>query len=476
MSKIGSATGAGNQAINQIGDYRLIRKLGEGGMGAVYKARQLSMDRDVALKILPKHLARNATYVERFYREARASAKLDHPNVVRGIAVGEEMGFHYFAMEFIDGESCAAVLDRLGRLPVGDAVKIAIDIGRALDHAHSRGMIHRDIKPDNILITRDGTVKLADLGLAKAMDEDCGLTQTSSGFGTPYYMPPEQARNAKNADHRSDIYALGATLYHLLTKQLPYPGETAIDVLTNKEQGRHNPARRHNPEVPEILDLILDKMMAREPKSRFPTAVELVSALEKTGLAPVRLSWLGGKSGSLGSQPFEPTRPNSSTQTSVVTPSDPAQPTLDQYHLRYKDRAGKLVKTAADKHRIRDLIRRGALGTHVEAARDPKGPFRPLLAFPEFSDLMKSRFIKEKSDQASGGMAELFAQIDKEEIRRRKLRRLKYLVGRALCTVVLLGILVGGAYLGYRYIYQSRTPARPPGDVPATATARPASS
>src|SRR6266567_7426089 len=212
--------------VTQVGDFHLTKKLGEGGMGTVFKAHQMSMDRDVALKILPRHLAKDTSYVERFYREARASAKLDHPNIVRGIAVGEDRGYHYFAMEYIDGESSDKVLESQGKLQVGDAVKIALDVARALDHAHSKGLVHRDIKPDNIMITRQGFVKLADLGLAKAADENQGLTQTGSGFGTPYYMPPEQARNAKYVDNRSDIYALGATLYHLLTGKVPFTGDT----------------------------------------------------------------------------------------------------------------------------------------------------------------------------------------------------------------------------------------------------------
>src|SRR5262245_35127039 len=175
----------GEKSTNEIGDYRLTKKLGEGGMGAVFKARQLSMDRDVALKVLPKHLAKDKDFVDRFYREARASAKLDHPNIVRGIAGGEEKGFHYFAMEFVDGESCEKILQEPRKFKVADALKIALDIARALDHAHSKGMVHRDIKPENILVTRDGTVKLADLGLAKETETNNALTQTGHGFGTP---------------------------------------------------------------------------------------------------------------------------------------------------------------------------------------------------------------------------------------------------------------------------------------------------
>src|SRR5262245_16508581 len=344
---------------SQLGDYRLLKKLGEGGMGTVFKARQVSMDRDVALKVLSRQLAKDSDFVERFYREARASAKLDHPNIVRGIAVGEEKGFHYFAMEFVDGESCERILGEQGKFNVGDAVKIALDVARALEHAHAKGMVHRDIKPENILLTRDGTVKLADLGLAKETDGNNALTQTGHGFGTPYYMPPEQARNAKNVDNRSDIYALGATLYNLLTGKLPFVGETAIEILTAKEEGQHSPARRHSSEIPELLDLVIDKMMARDPRARYQSATDLIVALEKTCCATDRLSWIGSCTAASGTKPAKPT---ASQGTSVATQPTPPGDTLtpaDNYILRYNDKKGKVVKTTAEKHQIRDMIRRG---------------------------------------------------------------------------------------------------------------------
>jgi serine/threonine protein kinase len=435
---------------NQLGDFRLLKKLGEGGMGTVFKARQLSMDRDVALKVLSKPLAKDAAFVERFYREARASARLDHANIVRGIAVGEEKGFHYFAMEFVDGQTCEKRVQEHGKFRIGDAVKVALDIARALDHAHSKGMVHRDIKPDNILVTRDGAVKLADLGLAKETDENSALTQTGGGFGTPYYMPPEQARNAKAVDNRSDIYALGATLYYLLTAKLPYTGETVIEVLTAKEEGQHAPARRYNPDIPELLDLVIDKMMARDPKSRYQSASELISALEKTACAADRLSWIG-RSGDVPPASARPSLPKSDVASAAPAPAaDNAAPASDQYSLRYTDKKGKLVRTTAEKHQIRDMIRRGLLGTDVECAKEGRGSFRPLMSFPEFADLMKSRLLKEKGDMlAGGGMGGKFAQIDKDESRIRKMRRLKGQLWRVLTAVVILGLVAGAAWFAW---------------------------
>jgi serine/threonine-protein kinase len=439
---------------NQVGDFLLTKKLGEGGMGAVYRARQLSVERDVALKVLPKYLAKDPSYVERFYREARASARLDHPNIVRGIAVGEDKGYHYFAMEFVDGESCDKVLRARGRLSVGDAVRIALDVARALDHAHAKGLVHRDIKPENIMITQAGVVKLADLGLAKATDEISSLTKTGSGFGTPYYMPPEQARNAKFVDNRSDIYALGATLYHLVTGQVPFNGDTAIEVLTAKEEGRHTPARRLASDVPEILDLVIDKMMARDPKARYQTAAEVIDALEKTTRASSSLSLHGGAH-------LAATRPVEAPPVSTRDDDAGETAATAQYVVKYRDRSGQPVKVTADKHQVRDLIRRGAFGTDVEAAKVPDGTFRPLLSYPEFTEQMKARFIKEKGDQAlGGGMAGKFAELDKQDQRRRKLRKLQAIVVRVLTSLLVVGILSTAAYFGWK-LYQERQ-QRPP--------------
>jgi hypothetical protein len=290
----GPATGGEEPTSAPIGpnlkDFRLIEKLGQGGMGIVYRAHQRSMDRPVALKLLPPQLAADEGFIARFYREARMSARLDHPNIVRGVAVGEERGVYYFAMEYVDGESLDKRL-ALGRLSVADAVRIALDVARALDHAHSRGLVHRDIKPANILIARDGVVKLADLGLAKTSETD--LTQVGGSMGTPSYMAPEQGRDARSADQRSDIYALGATLYHLLTGERPFRG--ADDVQLAKESARYEPLRQRNPEVPPALGEIVDKMMAPDPADRHQTPAELVNELAATGLAASSLSWIGGE-------------------------------------------------------------------------------------------------------------------------------------------------------------------------------------
>src|SRR5262249_14054848 len=234
-------------------------------------------DRQVALKVLSDQLAGNQGYVDRFYREAKSGALLNHSSIVRSFGSGQDpaTGKHYLVLEFVDGVSAQALLEQFGRLAVGDAVHIALDVARALEHAHSRNVIHRDIKPDNILITRAGVSKLSDLGLAKRTDEASHLTAARQGFGTPHYMPYEQAVNAKHADGRSDLYALGATLYHLITGEVPFKGDNHLEVIEKKESGVFTPASQLNPAVPRILDQILGRMMARHPRDRYQTASEL---------------------------------------------------------------------------------------------------------------------------------------------------------------------------------------------------------
>jgi serine/threonine-protein kinase len=270
-----------------LGDFELLDKLGGGGMGIVYRARQRSMDRDVAVKVLHPHLAADSSFVDRFYREAKASGKLTHPNIIRGIAAGEAGGRFYFAMEFVDGETAADLLKQRGRISATEVAKIGLEVAQALQHAHSRQIVHRDIKPSNIMIDREGVVKVADLGLAKATSEDSGLTEAGAVYGTPAYMAPEQASDAANADHRSDIYALGATLYHLLTGTKPFAGKTILEVLDAKRSGTYRRIREYEPSVPEALERIIDKMMRADPRQRFQSAAEIVAAFEVVGITHV---------------------------------------------------------------------------------------------------------------------------------------------------------------------------------------------
>jgi serine/threonine-protein kinase len=267
--------------VKTVAGFELLGKLGEGGMGVVYKARQVSMDRVVALKILPKRFVRDKQFVSRFFREARAAAKLDHPNVIRGIDVGSAGEDYYFAMEFVEGESVGSILKREKRLPERRALEIALQVARALGHASKHQLIHRDIKPDNILVTGAGVAKLADLGLAKSTASDVTqMTKTGMAVGTPHYISPEQARGETDVDIRTDIYSLGVTLYHMLVGAPPFDGSTVAVIITKTLTEEPTPVHRINPEVSERASRVVSKMMVKNRAARYLDPAELAEDLE----------------------------------------------------------------------------------------------------------------------------------------------------------------------------------------------------
>ena len=281
-----NAIGPGGE-LREVAGYRLLRCVGEGGMSRVFLSFDAAAGSSVAVKILADHLAHSREFVGRFYREARLSRLLAHPNLVRGLAAGYDPAAekHYLILEYVDGPTAHTTLTRVSRFPVGVAVQIGIDIARALAFLHSRQYVHRDVKPENILLHASGVAKLADLGLAKRLNDDPQITSTSQGVGTSYYMAYEQALNANFVDGRSDIYALGATLYHLLTGEVPFPGASHEEVVRGKENDAFRPLRELNPEVPAELSEIIVAAMARDPRARIQTAADLVLALEATKLA-----------------------------------------------------------------------------------------------------------------------------------------------------------------------------------------------
>jgi serine/threonine-protein kinase len=397
--KVDGDNGAGAFELRTLGEYRILRRLGEGGMGSVYLGYQEGAGRQVAIKILPDHLAANQASVDRFYREAKSGALLNHPNIVRNLAVGQDRatGLHYLVLEYVDGPSAHALLDRFGRLSVADAVHIVLDIARALEHAHSRSVVHRDIKPDNILLTLTGVAKLADLGLAKRTDETSHLTAARQGFGTPYYMPYEQAMNARSADGRSDIYALGATLYHLLTGDVPFPGSTHIEIVDKKSLGFFPPAGSVNPGVPAALDRILERMLARDPGDRYQTASELIVDLERANLAAPVPSFVDQD---LALQdplvrarlaaPAQPTSPDLRARAEEATEEAPAgDPNI--WYLKYRDRRGQWCKARATTQQVVQRLRDGRVPPHLEACHQPHGVFRPLWAYAEFAQAVIPR-------------------------------------------------------------------------------------
>ncbi len=265
----------------QIPGYAIVERIGRGGMGTVYKSRQLSMDRVVALKVLNDRYSKDEKFIERFIREARSAGRLSHPNVIHVHDVSESDGVHYFTMEHVDGTTVKRLLKKKGRLDVDKALDIVLQAAKALEYAHENSIVHRDIKPDNLMITRDGVVKLADLGIAKTFDE--GVDESAKQrrvFGTPHYMAPEQALG-KDIDARADIYSLGATFYHMLTGTTPFQGPTVTDVLKAHIQSSLPPVQEKVPGVPDSVVFILERMMAKNPEKRYASMNSLADDIEK---------------------------------------------------------------------------------------------------------------------------------------------------------------------------------------------------
>jgi len=265
-----------------VGGCRVLYKIGGGGMGGVFKGHHLGLDLPVAVKILHSHLAeKDPVFIKRFVREARAAARLQHPNIVGVLNVGFEDGLHYLVMPFVGGGNAAALLAKVGSLPVEKVLNIGIDIAKALGVAEEHNMLHRDIKPANILFSGKGESKLADLGLAKNYleSQDPGITQTGIACGTPLYFSPEQAKGSKQLDIRSDIYSLGITLYHLLEGSPPFKGESAYVIFQQHVRDPLPPLATREPHVPEPVFKLLQKMTEKNPDDRFKNTQELLDAL-----------------------------------------------------------------------------------------------------------------------------------------------------------------------------------------------------
>jgi len=264
----------------RFGDFEVKRKIGEGGMGQVYLARQISLDREVALKVLPERLAQDRSFRVRFEHEARSAARLNHPNIISVYASGIKDGVPYFAMEYVDGEDLASILRKSGKMPVSEALRVAKEVARALDAAHRQGVIHRDIKPSNIMIRDDGVVKVTDFGLAKALGAQSVLTQANVVLGTPHYMSPEQGKGAK-VDGRSDIYSLGVVLYEMLCGDVPFKADTPTSVIYQQIYEEPPPLSEKAPHVPRIVEAIVMRMLQKDPAKRFQKASDVVAAIEQ---------------------------------------------------------------------------------------------------------------------------------------------------------------------------------------------------
>lgn len=342
-----------------IGNYDLLDKLAEGSMGVVYKARHWQTSQIVAIKVLAKEVAHNAVVQKRFEQEFRVASKLDHPNIVKVLEYSSGDN-PFIVMEYIDGESLGAKLERVGKLSEEESLAIVVQVAHGLHRAHRQGLVHRDIKPDNILVTPDGVAKLTDLGLAKdSSDVATGLTKTGRGLGTPNFMAPEQFRNAKNASIRCDIYSLGATLYQTITGKLPFGVSDPVQVMMRKLKNELPPPRSLAAEVSERVDWAIRRAMSADPNQRPASCREFVEDL--TG------------------------------QSTRMDPEDDAEPDgEDMWYLVFTDTDEIGRTSAGDTESMRKTLNDGQLGKPetVRGSRSKLGPFEPLHTFPEFRDLV----------------------------------------------------------------------------------------
>ncbi|MFH1227422.1 MAG: protein kinase [Planctomycetota bacterium] len=267
-----------------IGAYKITAKLGKGGMGVVYKAYEESLERDIAIKVISSELAAEKEFIERFKREAKSAAALNHPNIISIYAISEEKNKHFFTMEFVDGRSLEAMLEEKGRIPLGEALDYIIQTAKGLEAALKKGIIHRDIKPSNLLVAAAGLVKVADFGLAKLIRPDKklpSLTNNGITVGTPIYMAPEQTKGDE-IDHRADIYALGATFYHLVTGKTPFEGDTPLKVALKHITDPLVDPSKLNAGISPAVSQIICRMMEKDRDKRYATYEELIAALEET--------------------------------------------------------------------------------------------------------------------------------------------------------------------------------------------------
>ncbi|MFP6751467.1 MAG: serine/threonine-protein kinase [Pirellulaceae bacterium] len=287
------ATGQQQKLI--LGNYMVLEQIGRGGMGVVYKARHQRMKRNVAIKVLAEKLTNSETRLRRFHREVEAAARLVHPNIVTAFDADKDEKTFFLVMEFVDGKDMAEIVEEEGPLPVAVAVDYIIQTARGLEYAHGEGIIHRDIKPHNLLVTTDGKVKVLDLGLVSLKTDDDNkestesLTANNQIIGTVDYMSPEQAEDVHHVDLRTDIYSLGCTLYRILTNKPPYSGKNAIQKLMAHRTHSIPSLRAERSDIPDLLDRAFRRMVAKRPEDRYQTMGEVIESMETCTLALISI-------------------------------------------------------------------------------------------------------------------------------------------------------------------------------------------
>ena len=271
---------AGEMVGRQLGNYHILELLGKGSAGKVYRARPVTGNNEFAIKILDPVLAREETLVKRFEREARVTVRMNHSNVVRGFGMYRDSFHVYLVMELVLGENVRDRLARKGKLEVRETMKIALAMARALAHGQAHGLVHRDVKPANMIIDETGAIKLTDFGMARDENDSYMLTTAGVNMGTPLYTAPEQARDARTVDHRSDIYALGVSLLHLLTGPHPFRASNPLKMLQSHEENALPTGADLGTPLPREVDALIARMSAKDPANRFQDYSTLEAAIE----------------------------------------------------------------------------------------------------------------------------------------------------------------------------------------------------
>ncbi len=348
----------------QLGVYDIVSEIAKGGMGTVYKALNRVTGEVVALKVIAPSTAKNPVLLQRFEREFMAAKVLNHPNVVKALDYSAALPHPFIVMEFVDGLSIGQRIEQKGAYAESEAVRLIKLVCDGLQGAHKQGLVHRDVKPDNILVTNDGVAKLTDMGLVKDLEGDLNLTRTGRGLGTPHYMAPEQFRNAKTVDVRGDIYSLGATLYAMVTGVVPFGNASPLDCWMKKIRNEFAAPRELNPSVSERVDWAIRRAMSAEPAQRPASCREFMEDL--TG--------------------------QSRTTPAKVAPATPTAPTTDVWYLVYRDENNQPHTVKGSTEGIRKALRDRLLGdpTGILVSRTKNGQFVPLRTTPEFRDLVVS--------------------------------------------------------------------------------------
>ncbi|NBR05892.1 MAG: serine/threonine protein kinase [Planctomycetes bacterium] len=354
------------QPLGKIGHYDLLKKIAEGGMGSIYMARNTKDKTVVAIKVMSPNYVHNPVLLKRFEQEYRVASKFNHPNLVRALEFGTENGLPFLVLEFVNGESLGVLISKQGKFEELEGIKIIAQVAKALNQVHKDKLIHRDVKPDNILVGKNGIAKLTDLGLVKEVSVgDLNLTRSGRGLGTPNFMAPEQFRDAKNADIRCDIYSLGATLYTMLTGELPYKSVNPLETWMKKVQNDLPTPRELNPRISERTDWAIRRAMDSDPDIRPSSCREFVEDL-------------------VGKSTRKSTVNNAALEKANIKP-----PSEAIWFMAYNDDQGKQHVVKGTAKAIRRSFKDGILEDPIKykLGKSAEGPFEDMKIFPEFRDL-----------------------------------------------------------------------------------------